>query len=441
MTTQLIYNSTILTMDAQQTIFQNGYVYLEGSVIKQIGNMKDAFIPEAEIMIDGQKGILMPGMINTHTHCGMIPFRSLGDDVPDRLRRFLFPLEQKMTPELVYASSKYAMAEMLLAGVTTFADMYYFEEEVAKAAEAMSMRGFVGETIIDMPVCDAETVDRALKNAEQLIQKWHDHPLITPMIAPHAPNTNTTEGLKKVQQLAQRYKVPVMMHVAEMDYEMDYFQEKFGQTPIRYLESLDFFTQRFILVHAIFANKDDLDCLANYTQTTTIAHCIGANTKSAKGVAPVSTMLTKNLTVGLGTDGPSSGNTLDLFTQMRMFANIHKTTEKNRACFKAEEIVALATSSGAKVLGIEDQVGSIEIGKQADLTLVETQSVNMFPIYDPYAVLVYSANSGNVHSVWVNGKQVVKDKQLIEHRLSELRTTLDHQMTTFRQAAAVYSLE
>lgn len=440
MKSQLIYNSYVLTMDGQYTVYPSGYVYIEQNQIVKIGSMADE-LPHADLKIDGKKGILIPGMINTHTHCGMIPFRSLGDDVPDRLRRFLFPLEQQMTPELVKASSKYAMAEMLLAGITTCADMYYFEDEVAKAAEEMSMRAFVGETIIDMAVCDAKTPDEALTYAKAFIQKWNGHPLIQPMIAPHATNTNAEDILKKIQALAKKYDVPIMMHVSEMDYEMNYFKEKFKKTPIAYLESLNFFTQDFILVHGIFMTPDDMDSLARYKDHVKIAHCIGANTKSAKGVAPVADMLNHHLTVGLGTDGPSSGNTLDLFTQMRQFANFHKTFEQDRAIFPAKEIVRLATIEGAKVLGIDAKVGSIEVGKQADLVLIETDSVNMFPLYDPYAVLVYSAVSSNVSAVWVNGKQLVQEKQLMEHSLTNLRTNLDFQMTAFKQAALSYELD
>lgn len=438
---QLIKNVQILTMDEEWTEYKDGYLLIEENRISQLGAMTDP-LPQADQVIDGKKGILLPGMINTHTHTGMIPFRSLGDDVPDRLRRFLFPLEQVMTPKLVRASAEYAMAEMLLSGVTAFCDMYYFEDEVAQAAEAMKIRALLGETIIDMATCDAKDSIEALAYCETFIQKWQNHAMITPIIAPHAPNTNDPETLAAIVALSRKYNVPITMHVEEMTYEMEEFAKKFQQTPIAYLHELGYLDQTFIMAHCIFMTEEDMALVKKYKDNVRIAHCIGANTKSAKGVAPVRGMLENHLTVGLGTDGPSSGNTLDLFTQMRMFANFHKTHLADRGAFPAKEIVHLATAGGAKTLGLFDQVGSLEIGKQADLTLVETQSINMFPIFDAYSALVYSANASNVSDVWVNGQQLVKEKQLVQKDVQALRAALYQQMDQFvteakRKAAEV----
>jgi cytosine/adenosine deaminase-related metal-dependent hydrolase len=354
----------------------------------------------------------------------------LGDDVPDRLRRFLFPLEAFMTKELVAASSAYAISEMLLSGVTGFCDMYYFEEQVAETCDRFGVRAIVGETIIDMATCDSEKPSGGLSYCESFLPKWQEHPLITPAIAPHAPNTNTYEALKRAVELSKEYQVPITMHVAEMDYELVELADKYRQTPFELLESLGFMEQPFIMAHCIHMTESDISLTAAYAETARVAHCIGANTKSAKGVAPVKDMLCAGLTVGLGTDGPSSGNTLDLFAQMKLFANFHKTYQKDRALFPAKEIVRLATRGGAETLGF-DKVGSIEIGKKADIILVETQSVNMFPIFDPYSALVYSANPSNVSDVWVNGKQLVKKHQMVEHDLKEIRAELYHQMEQF----------
>lgn len=438
---QLIKNVHILTMDKDWTEYQNGYLLIEENRISQLGTMSES-LPQADQVIDGKNGILLPGMINTHTHTGMIPFRSLGDDVPDRLRRFLFPLEQVMTPELVRASAEYAMAEMLLSGITAFCDMYYFEDEVAQAAESMQVRALLGETIIDMATCDAKNAAEALAYCESFIQKWQGHERITPVIAPHAPNTNDLKTLKAILALSRKYEVPITMHVEEMTYEMEEFAKNYQQTPLAFLHELGYFDQDFIMAHCIFMTDEDMELVEKYQKKVRIAHCIGANTKSAKGVAPVRSMLEHQLTVGLGTDGPSSGNTLDLFTQMRMFANFHKTYLADRGAFPAKEIVRLATAGGAKTLGLFDQVGSLEVGKKADITLIETQSVNMFPIFDVYSALVYSANASNVSDVWVNGRQLVKEKQLVQTDIQALRTALYQQMGQFvaeakRKAAEV----
>lgn len=427
---QLITNVYVITMDKQNRVYKKGYLLIEDDLILAIGSMSDP-LPNADHIIDGKGGILLPGMINTHTHTGMIPFRSLGDDVPDRLRRFLFPLEKKLTKEFVYHSARYAIAEMFLSGITCFSDMYYFEEEVAKATDELHARGFLGETIINQPVCDYDNPFDALCGTEKFIKKWSNHPRVTPMIAPHAPNTNDEISLLETKRLADKYNVPIMMHVAEMTYEMEYFQEHYETTPVRYLEKLGLFNTRFILAHGIFLDEKDQQILSNNRSRVGISHCIGANTKSAKGVAPIKQLISKGLSIGLGTDGPSSGNTLDMFTQMKMVGNFHKTKEADRSLFPAKEIVRMATIGGAEVLGIEDRVGTLEVGKQADIVLIETKSVNMFPIYDPYAVLVYSANASNVESVWIDGYQVVEDKNLVDESLERLREKLSEQMVEF----------
>ncbi|WP_430597660.1 amidohydrolase [Enterococcus sp. AZ177] len=429
----LIKDVHILSMDHDFSEVKNGFVLIEEERITKIGSRSelDSITIQVDQVIDGKNGLLIPGLINTHTHAGMIPFRSLGDDVPDRLRRFLFPLEQHMTKKLVRASSNYAIAEMLLSGVTTFCDMYYFENEVAESCKKMEIRALVGETIIDMPTCDSQSPSGGYEYCETFLKNWQNDPLVTPIIAPHAPNTNNPEILKKIVELSEKYNAPITMHVAEMTYEMAEFQEKYKQTPIEFLQTLGYFERDFILAHCIFATEKDLEIIASSNGKARVAHCIGANTKSAKGVAPIKKMLEKNIVVGLGTDGPSSGNTLDLFSQMRLFANMHKTHNQDRALFPAKEIVRLATLGGAETLGIADQVGSIEIGKKADLTLIETDSVNMFPIFDPYSAIVYSANASNVNSVWVNGRKLVSEKKMVEQGLKEIKETLYHEMANF----------
>ncbi|WP_407371345.1 amidohydrolase [Carnobacterium sp.] len=428
----LIKNSHILTMDARRTEYSDGYLIIEDNEILEIGSYDQLLQSESNFdeVIDGYQTIAIPGMVNTHTHIGMIPFRSLGDDCPDRLRRFLFPLEKAcMTKELAYHSGKYAIAEMQLAGVTTFTDMYYFEDALAQATDEMKSRAVLGETIVDFPTCDAPKAHGGIEYAKKFIPKWIDHELITPAIAPHAPNTNDPKALKAAADLAEEYDIPMTMHVAEMDYEMNHFREKYSATPVEFLQSIGVLSPRFIAAHCIHISDKDLQILKQ--EGVGVAHCIGANTKSAKGVAPIQEMRDLAIPVGLGTDGPSSGNTLDLFTQMKLVANFHKTALNDRKAFPAKEIVAMATIEGAKVLNMSDEIGSLEFGKKADIVLIETTSVNMFPIFDPYAALVYSANASNVRDVFINGAAVVRNKQLVNHDLSDLRSNLAVEMTDF----------
>ena len=428
-------NAWILTMDNRMTEYSNGYLVFDNDIIQEIGSMINYIADKADKWIDAKGGILLPGFINAHTHCGMIPFRSLGDDCPDRLRRFLFPLEKEVVDEtLIELSTAYAIAEMQLAGITTMCDMYYFENVVADVAKNMNMRAFVGETIINQQTPDSTNTKESMDYTVALINKWQYDKLIHPIIAPHAPNTNTEQCLRDILDLSKKYQVPITLHVSEMNYEMEYFREKYNQTPIEFLESIGFFEVPVILAHGIMLTKNDIKILEKYPNVS-VVHCIGANTKSAKGVAPIRSLLDHGVTVALGTDGPSSGNTLDLFTQMRMMANFQKTYLNDRSAFPAKEIVRLATAGGARALGLEHEVGSLKVGKKADLTLVETQSVNMFPIYDAYAALVYSANATNVRDVWVDGVSVVKDKKLTKFSVEKLQSELKKHMKIFKLRA------
>ena len=430
----IIKNVNIITMDNNMTEYKNGFVIIEDENISYIGNMAELKEDESAIIIDGNNGILMPGMINTHTHLSMIPFRSLGDDCKDRLRRYLFPLENEcMNEKLAYYSAKYAICEMLLSGVTTIMDMYYFEDEVAKASEEMGIRAFLGETVINFPTCDSKDAFGGLDYSINFIEKWKNHKLITPFIAPHAPNTNDTNSLVKANEISKKYNVPISMHLSEMDYELKYFKDEFNKTPVEYLESIGLLSYRLVAAHCIYLTDNDINLLQKYN--VKVAHCIGSNTKSAKGVAPVNKLLQHNIPVGLGTDGASSGNTLDIITQFKLFANFHKLENKDRSIFPAKDIVKLGTISGAKVLNKDNEIGSIEVGKKADLVIIETNSVNMFPIFDPYSAIVYSANTSNVDTVFVNGKCVVKNKKPVNNDLQTIREELKNHMQQFEQKA------
>lgn len=427
----LIKNVIVLTMNKDLDTYQNGYLIFEDDKILEVGSDYPTTF-DGQI-IDGKNAILMPGMINTHTHIGMIPFRSLGDDCPDRLRRFLFPLENAcMTKKLASLSAKYAIAEMLLGGVTCLADMYYFEDDLMEVTKETGIRALLGETIIDFKTCDTTKAFGGIEIAETMAKMPKDA-LVQPMIAPHATNTVPKEVLQQIDEISKKYQMPWMMHVSEMDYEMKLFEDEYHMTPVEYLESIGVLSDRLIMAHGIHLTDHDIELMHQYG--VTLAHCPGSNTKAGKGVAPIQKLVDANVAVGLGTDGPSSGNTLDLFVQMRLFASFHKTWLKNRAAFPSKDIVKLATIGGAQTLHLEDKIGSLEKGKQADFVLIETDSVNMFPIHDPYAAIVYSANASNVRDVFVAGKQLVKDKQLCYIDLKVLKQQLWQCMEDFNKEA------
>lgn len=432
----VITNGIIITMNRNMDMYPDGYVIVEDSRISEVGPLEALGRRMTEwghgrqegiSIIDAGHGIVMPGMVNTHCHMGMIPFRGLGDDCKDRLRVFLLPMESRaMDRELASLSSRYAICELLLSGVTTVMDMYYFEDAVAEVMDQMGIRGIAGQTVMEEASCDAGTPREAIALGEWLIKRYRNHPRIKGCIAPHGTTTCSSSTLQEIHQVNHRYGVPFTLHVAEMDYEMSYLKEQYGCTPIEYLDRLGVLDSHTLSAHSIRLTEQDISLMAK--SGSSVAHCIGSNTKAAKGVAPVSSMLEQGLAVGLGTDGPASGNTLDLFTQMRFCANFHKNETGNRSVFPAKDIVSMATIWGAGALGLDKITGSLEPGKEADLVVVETDSPNMFPVYDPYSALVYSARADNVRDVFVAGRCLVKDKQLVSRDFRQIREDLRQEM-------------
>ena len=432
----IIEHAWVLTMDPQNTCYKDGYVIIEGSKILKAGEGPSPL--GGDRRIDARGAILMPGMVNVHTHVPMIPFRTMGDDCQDRLRRFLFPLEEMaVTPALVYWGSLYGMAEMLLSGITTFLDMYYFEDQAAEACDKAGMRGILGETVIGQKTCDSAAPYGGLAYGEDFIQKWAGHPRITPMVCPHATNTSSPEYLQKTFAMCEKYDTLFTLHASEMDYEMKEFAENYHMTPTAFLDHLGILTPRTLLAHCIHMTEADLDLAAE--RGASVAHCIGSNTKAGKGVAPVKGMVSRGIPVGLGTDGPSSGNTLSMFTQFRLFASFHKTANHDRRLFAAKDIVRLGTSEAARAIGMERRIGSIEPGKEADLVMVERDSVNMFPCYNPFSALVYSAERSNVSRVWAAGEELVRDGALTQLDLEEIRGRLWENMGDFIKKSQEFS--
>ena len=407
-----IINTQVVTMDQQRQIYQEGYIRIAQGEIVGVGPMTE-YVPKQGFEVeDGTGRIVIPGMINTHTHLGLSALRSLGEDIPDRLRDFLFPAEMAfMTPELTVKASLFSAVESLKAGVTTVADMYYFTDEVAKALDNVKIRAFCGQTIMEENACDRLSEEQAIQESVSLIEKWHDHPLISIMLAPHSTITVTEESLKKVSDIAKQKQVKWMMHISEMDYEVQHFQNKYNCTPIAYLDKIGALNEYLISVHSIFAQGEDFELLAR--KKVTVAHCLLANMKSGKGIMDLKSMQQAQVVVGLGTDGPVSGNTLDLFSLMKFLPMAHKTNQQDRAYLTAQEVFELATIGGAKVLGIDNQVGSLEIGKRADLVVLNPNTFNMSPVYDVYAAIVYGAQPHNVQDVMIDGTWVLKNQQCL----------------------------
>ncbi|EJD6582601.1 amidohydrolase [Providencia rettgeri] len=409
----MIVDGTVLTMDNKKQVIDHGTVVVKDNKIIAVGGPELAKNYQASDVLNVNGDIVMPGLINTHTHASMTVFRSLADDVPDRLHRYIFPLESKMVcREMVRIGANLANIEMIKGGVTTYVDMYYFEDEVAKTVDKIGLRAVLGESVIKFPVADAKNADEGIEYAVNFINQYKNHPRITPAFAPHAPYTNSTEHLQKIAKLSQELNVPVMIHLAETDREQEEIAKRTGgKSPVQYMADIGALNNKVIAAHAIMVDEKDMDLLKQYH--VGVAHNISANTKSAKGVAPVTTMLEKGIRVGLGTDGPMSSNTLTTLNELNLVGKIHKLENKDRAAMPPITVVEMATMGSARALHMEDKLGSLEEGKLADIIVIDTKSPNMVPMYSPYAALVYGANGSNVRHTIVDGKLLMKDRQLL----------------------------
>ncbi|MDH0354470.1 amidohydrolase [Morganella sp. GD04133] len=416
----MITDGTVLTMNPDNTVFEHGTVVVSDGKIVAVGGPELTAKYQAKKVLDVNGDIVMPGLINTHTHGSMTVFRSLGDDVPDRLHRYIFPLENKLVSrDMVRTGANLANIEMIKGGVTTYADMYYFEDEVAKTVDKAGLRAVLGETIINFPVADAQTPEEGIAYAVRFINEYKDHPRITPAFAPHGPYTNTTENLQKIAALSEELNVPVMIHLAETDREKDEIAKRTGgKSPVQYMADIGVLNNRLLAAHVIMADDNDLNLLKKYD--VGVAHNISANTKSAKGVAPVTQMLEKGIRTGLGTDGPMSSNTLTTMNELNLVGKIHKLETKNRAAMPPLTVVEMATMGSARALHMEDKIGSLETGKRADIIVVDTKAPNMVPVYSPYAALVYGANGANVRHTIVDGVILMEDRQLLTVNENEI---------------------
>ncbi|MGD8172399.1 amidohydrolase [Vibrio sp. TRT 21S02] len=409
----IITDATILTMDANKAVYESGTVVVKGNKIIAVGDDSLTTQYRADKVLDVDGDIVMPGLINTHTHVSMTVFRSLGDDVPDRLHRYIFPLESKLVSrDMVRIGANLGNVEMVKGGVTTYADMYYFEDEVAKTVDKIGMRAILGETVIKFPVADAANADEGIQYALKFIEQYKDHPRITPAFAPHAPYTNTTETLQKIAKLSQEKDVPVMIHLAESKREQDKIAERSnGLSPVQYMHSIGALNKNLLGAHMILVDDQDIELVKKADMG--VAHNMSANIKSAKGVSPALKMYDENVRIGLGTDGPMSGNTLSTIDEFNQVAKVHKLVNHDRAAMPPLKVIDMATMGAAKALHMEDKIGSLEAGKLADIIVIDTKAPNMIPVYNPYSALVYSANSANVRHTIVDGKILMEDRNML----------------------------
>ena len=411
----IVTNGTVVTVDASRRVIERGAVAIEGREIVAVDTASSlAARFRGRTTVDAAGGVIMPGLINTHTHAPMVLFRGLADDLAlmEWLQKYIFPAEARtVTPEFVRAGTRLAALEMIESGTTTYADMYYFEEEIARVTRAAGLRGVLGETIIQFPVPDAKTPAEGLARVERFAKEFAGDELITAAVAPHAMYTLDADTLKACRALADRLRIPVIIHLAETRDEVKTSEEKYRATPTAFLESLGFWGPRTLAAHGVHLTAADIAILAS--RRVGLAHNPESNMKLASGISPVEQMRTAGIAVGLGTDGAASNNDLDMFEAMRQAAFLHKLNDGDPRAISAPVALAMATIDGARALGMEKEIGSLEAGKRADLLVVSMSAARQTPMYDPVSHLVYVTRGDDVRTTIVNGKILMRDRKVL----------------------------
>ena len=408
----MIKNGIILTMDREASILEGNFLCIKGDTISYIGEHDEKSF-DAKKVIDARGGLILPGLINGHTHAAMSLFRGLADDLPlmEWLNNYIFPAESKIDAEFVFTGTLLACAEMIMSGTTTFCDMYLFENEVARAAQKAGMRCLVGEVLYDFNSPNYGPAEKGLEYTESLIRGWQDDPLVSIAVEPHSLFTCSPDLLIAANELALRYKVPLIIHVAETLKEISELKTSYGKGPIEHLHSLGILGPHFIADHCVHLEGVDIKSMAQHRAK--VIHNPESNMKLASGIAPVPEMIAEGLVVGLGTDGCASNNNLDLFTEMDMAAKLHKIHNMDPTVMDALTVMKMATIDGAKALGIGESTGSLETGKKADIIVVDTDKPHLTPLYNPYSHLVYAARGNDVCHAVINGRIVMEDRKLL----------------------------
>jgi 5-methylthioadenosine/S-adenosylhomocysteine deaminase len=410
----IICGDYVLPMDEGLTVIKDGAIAVSGTTILEVGTSKEIskkYASEAIIMGEGKA--VFPGLINTHTHAAMVYFRGIADDLPlkEWLENHIWPAENRwLGPEFISDAIELACLEMLKGGVTTYNDMYFYEDAAGKVAKKIGMRAVLGVGILDFPSKSANTTDEYFANAESFIKNWKGDELITPCIAPHALYTCGTESLKRARRIADKYDIPIHIHLSETKWEVNEIKNRYKMTPVKYLDSLGFLDEKVLAAHCIWVEDDEIDLLAK--RKVGVSHCMESNLKLASGFAPVVTMLMAGIKVTFGTDGAASNNDLNILSEMSTTAKVHKALSNNPTVLDAKTVLLMATKWSAEVLGLGDKIGSIEKGKIADIVTINLKKPHLTPMYNVYSHIVYAAMASDVDTVMVNGKVVVNNSKL-----------------------------
>ena len=405
----LIINATIITMNKQYKIYKNSSIAIQNDKIKYIDN--DNLQVPAKQTIDAAGMIIMPGLINTHTHAAMTIFRGFADDLPlmDWLNNYIWPAEAKyINKKTVKLGTQLAAIEMIKSGTTTFNDMYFFEDETATVCKEIGIRAVLGEAFIDIPQPIFKVEPDYYK---MLIEKYKTDTLIRPAIVAHATYTCSTGLLQKLKKESDKFNLPFHIHIAETEFEFENFKRERNMTPVAYLDSIGVLDHKTIAVHSVHLTDDDIEIYRK--RDVKVSHNPESNLKLASGISPIVKFLTAGIKVGLGTDGAASNNNLNMFEEMNMVAKVQKAMNKDTTVLPADTVLKMATIDGAKVLGIDNITGSLEEGKKADMIFIDLNKPHLTPMYNPYSHLVYAVQGSDVDTVIINGKIVMKNRKLI----------------------------
>jgi 5-methylthioadenosine/S-adenosylhomocysteine deaminase len=408
----LVRGGTVVTMDAEERVLVGGSVAIRGDRVEKVLAASEP-VPEARETLDARGHLVLPGLVNAHGHVPMILMRGLADDLPllDWLNKVVFPAEARFVDaDFVYWGTLLACVEMARSGTTTFADMYYFEDEIARATDKAGLRAVLGQTVIGFPAPDYKTTEAALAGTEAFLKRWKGHSRIVPSVAPHGLYTTPLDAVRRARELSRRYGVPFQIHAHESDDEDRLVREKLGNTALSVLEDAGLLGPDVLVHHAITTTDDDIRLLAR--RGVAVSHNPESNMKVAAGPARVPEMLAAGVVVGLGTDGAASNNNLDMFETMDVAAKVHKLVRRDPTAMSAREVFRLATRGGARALGLGDRIGSLEAGKLADLVLVDVLSPEATPLHDVYSQLVYTLKGGSVRTVVVGGRVVLRDRTM-----------------------------
>jgi len=418
----ILYNGTVLTINDSDEIISGGAVVIKGNRIIDLGKSEDIKNKyDARKEIDVNCGVIMPGLVNTHTHLAMSIFRGLADDLSlDKwLNEHIFPAEEKfINKDSAYWGSLLSCAELILSGTTTFCDMYFFEKETGYATEKAGVRGVIGEGIVSEFGDENEIFANKMELTVELLDKFENSSLVSIAVEPHSCYTCSKEILIKSKKFADENNLFFVTHLSETKKEFDDIKNKLGMSPVEYLDEIGVLDERTLVAHCVWLSDDDIEILKK--RNVKISHCPNSNMKLASGIAPVGKLLEKFITVGLGTDGSASNNNLDMFSEMSSASKLAKVSTLNPETLTARETVRMATINGAKALGIEKEIGSLEIGKKADIIILDFHKPHLTPVYNYYSHLVYSVSGSDVQSCIIDGKIIMEGRKILSFNVEEV---------------------